>query len=126
MNGVNTLNLSIYEDRWFALSNENMPQEKFLAIAKSFIKIFVNEYGVVGAEKHIKAGELDAKKVLLIDQGKVPNIAKSLVNMPEMDIEIRFTGKNSSGEIVTRTLAKPFKENECTELVPHYHPTTKR
>lgn len=126
MNEVSTLNLNIYEDNWFALSNEDMSQERFQSIIKSFIKIFVNEYGVVGAEKYIKTGEFTGKKVLLIDQQKVPNIAKSLVNMPEMNIEIKLTGKTNTGEIVTRTLAKPFKENECKELVPHYHPTTKR
>ena len=126
MNNVNTLNLKIYKDEWFALENNTMDPSLFKQLVNSIEKIFVEEYKIEGAKAHVNKIEKDGKIVLFINQRKVPNIVKSLVQNPGKDIEIVLTGKNNLNQEITRTIKKPFDANQVTELVPCFNKSAKR
>lgn len=126
MSKVNTLNLNIYKDEWFALENNDMDPTLFRGLVNAIEKIFVDEYKIEGAKAHVNKIEKDNNLVLFINQRKVPNIVKSLVQNPSTDIEISLTGKTNQNEQVTRTIKKPFDANQVTELVPCYNKSTKR
>ena len=126
MNNVVTLNLTIFRDEWFALENNDMDPKMFTSLVNSIEKIFVEEYKVEGAKDHVNKIEKNNKLVLFINQRKVPNIVKSLVQMPNHDIQICLTGRNAQKEQVTRTISKPFEASKVTELVPFYNKTVKR
>ena len=123
---MSTLNISIYKDEWFALENNDMDPRVFSGLVNTIEKIFVDEYKVEGAKAHVNKVEKDGRLVLFINQRKVPNIIKSLVQHPNHDIEISLTGKNTQNEEVTRTIGKPFDANKVTELVPCYNNKNKR
>jgi len=123
---MSTLNISIYKDEWFALENNDMDPTLFRGLVNAIEKIFVEEYKVEGAKAHVNKVEKDGKLVLFINQRKVPNIVKSLVQNPSTDIEISLTGKNNQNEEITRTIKKPFDANQVTELVPCYNKANKR
>lgn len=120
------LNMTIYKDGWFALENNNMSPSLFRNLVNTIEKIFVDEYKVEGAKAHVNKIEKNDQLVLFINERKVPNIAKSLVQHPEYDISISFTGVNAKNEKVTRDIEKPFEANKVTELIPCYNQTNKR
>jgi len=123
---MSRLNLKIFKDEWFALENNDMDPRVFSGLVNTIEKIFVDEYKVEGAKAHVNKVEKDGRLVLFINQRKVPNIIKSLVQHPNHDIEISLTGKNTQNEEVTRTIGKPFDANKVTELVPCYNNKNKR
>ena len=121
MSKINKLNTTIYKNGWFALENDNMDPALFSNLVNTIEKIFVNEYNAEGAKAHVNKIEKDGKLVLFINQKKVPNIIKSLVQHPEHEIQISLTGMNNKDEKVTRTIEKPFDANKVTELVPAFN-----
>ena len=123
---MSRLNLKIFKDEWFALENNDMDPRAFSNLVNTIEKIFVDEYKVEGAKAHVNKVEKDGRLVLFINQRKVPNIIKSLVQHPNHDIEISLTGKNAQNAEVTRTIGKPFDANKVTELVPCYNNKNKR
>lgn len=126
MNMVNTLNMSFYKDEWFALENQNMNPVVYSKLVNSLEKIFIKEYGITGAKEHVNKIDKNNRLVLFINQKKVPNIIKSLVQNPEFPIEVSLKGRTNTGEEVTRTISKPFDVNKCTELIPYYNKSSKR
>ena len=126
MNMVNTLNMSFYKDEWFALENQNMNPIVYSKLVNSLEKIFIKEYGITGAKEHVNKIDKNNRLVLFINQKKVPNIIKSLVQNPEFPIEVSLKGRTNTGEEVTRTISKPFDVNKCTELIPYYNKSSKR
>ena len=126
MDKVDTLNLNIYKDEWFALENNDMDPKMFVSLVNSIEKIFIEQYKAEGAKAHVNKVEKNDRLVLFINQRKVPNIVKSLVQMPNHEIQISLTGMTNQKEQVTRTISKPFEANKVTELVPCYNQTVKR
>ena len=126
MNYVNTLNMSLYKDEWFALENRDMNPILFSKLVNSLERIFIKEYGIKGAKEHVNKIQKDSRLVLFINQKKVPNIIKSLVHNPQFPIQISLKGKTNTGDQVTRTINKPFDVNKCTELIPYYNQSSKR
>ncbi len=126
MNEVSTLKVSIYKEGWFALENDTMPSHLFSQMIDSLTKTFEEIYGKEGAKEQITKIEKDNKEVLFINQKKVPNIIKSLVHNPSMEIQVSLTGRNKNGEEVTRMISKPFDANKCAEVIPFYHNMNKR
>ena len=57
---------------------------------------------------------------------KVPNIIKSLVQMPNYDIQIELNGRTNKGEEKTKLMTKPFDSNSCAEVIPYYNKNSKR
>ena len=126
MNNVNTLKMSLYKDEWFALENDDMNPILFAKLVNSLEKVFVGEYGTDGAKEHVNKVHKGDHLVLFINQKKVPNIIKSLVQHPEIEIEVKLKGRTNTGEEVTRVMNKPFNANSCTELIPYYNISSKR
>lgn len=126
MSNVNTLSMKIYKDEWFALENVTMKPQVFHSLVNSLNKVFIEQYGVDGAKEHVNKVEKNDKLVLFINQRKVPNIIKSLVQSTNMEVEIQLTGKTVNGEEVTKTINKPFNPNDCTEVIPYYNKSSKR
>lgn len=124
---MSTLKLSICKDNlkgWFALENGDLNPGLFNTYISAFNKAFIDEYGVEGAKEHVNKVQKNDKLVLFINERKVPNLVKSLVNSNQFDIHVDLTGINASGEEITRTITKPLNINQVVELVPHYHPRT--
>ena len=122
---MSTLKLSICKENlkgWFALENGDLNPGLFNTYVNGFNKAFIDEYGVEGAKEHVNKVQKDGKVVLFINERKVPNLVKSLVNSNQFDIHVDLTGKNVDGEEITRTITKPLNINQVVELVPHYHP----
>ena len=126
MKYVNTLNMSLYKNEWFALENEDMNPTLYASLINSLEKIFVKEYGITGAKEHVSKIQRDNRLVLFINQKKVPNIIKSLVQNPEIPIQVALKGRTNDGREVTRMMDKPFNANSCTELIPYYNKSGKR
>ena len=126
MKYVNTLNMSLYKNEWFALENEDMNPMLYARLVNSLEKIFIKEYGITGAKEHVSKIQRDNRLVLFINQKKVPNIIKSLVQNPEMPIQVSLKGRTNDGREVTRMIDKPFNANSCTELIPYYNKSSKR
>ena len=126
MNKINTLSMSLYKDEWFALENVNMDPKVFAGIVNALERVFTKEYGVTGAKEHVNKIQKDGRLVLFINQKKVPNIAKSLIHNPEMQIQVAIKGKTNTGQEATRMLSKPFDVNSCTELIPYYNKNSRK
>ena len=126
MSNVNTLKMSLYKDEWFALENEDMNPILFTKLVIALESVFTTEYGTDGAKEHVNKISKNDNLVLFINQKKVPNIIKSLVQHPELNIEVSLKGKTNTGEELTRTIGKPFNPNSCTELIPYYNKSVKR
>ena len=126
MNYVNTLNMSLYKNEWFALENVDMNNVIFTKLVNSLEKIFIKEYGITGSKEHVNKIKKDNRLVLFINQKKVPNIIKSLVHNPEFPIKVVLKGRTNTGEVMTREMEKPFNVNKCTELIPYYNKSSKR
>lgn len=126
MNNINTLNMSLYKEEWFALENDDMNPVLFSRLVNSLEKAFVNEYGLKGAKEHVNKIQKNNRLVLFINQKKVPNIVKSLVQNPEIEIQVALKGKTNTGQEVTKMMNKPFSANSCAELIPYYNKSGKR
>ena len=121
MNKTNTLNATIYKDGWFVLENVDMDSKLFSELVNTIEKIFIAEYKTEGAKEHVNKVEKDNRLVLFINQKKVPNIIKSLVQHPDYEIKVSLTGIKNKNEKVTRIIEKPFEANKVTELVPAFN-----
>ena len=126
MNKIDTLKMSIFKDEWFALENKDMNQDVFSEIVNSLNKAFTDEYGVEGAKEHVVKISKNDRLVLFINAKKVPNIIKSLVQMPNYDIQIELNGRTNKGEEKTKLMTKPFDSNSCAEVIPYYNKNSKR
>lgn len=126
MHKIDTLKMSIFKDEWFALENEDMNPSVYEKLVNSLNKVFTNEYGVEGAKEHVNKVAKDDKLVLFINAKKVPNIIKSLVQMPNYDIQIELKGKTNTGEEKTKTISKPFDSNSCAEVIPYYNKNVRK
>ena len=121
MDKTNTLKMSLYQEEWFALENVDMHPVLFAKLVNALEKVFLDEYGVVGSKEHVNKINKNDNLVLFTHQKKVPNIIKSLVHNPSVDIQVSLKGKTNTGEELTRMMVKPFDVNSCTELIPYYN-----
>ncbi len=140
MNKIDTLKMSIFKDEWFALENKwfsvdddwfvlenkDMDQNVFSELVNSLSRVFIEEYGVKVAKEHVAKETINDELVLFINAKKVPNIVKSLVQMPNYDIQIELRGRTNTGEEKGKLMAKPFDANSCAEVIPYYNKNSKR
>lgn len=122
---MSTLKISICEgelEGWFALENKTMNETFYNNLVNSINNAFINEYKDKGAFDFVRKSTNSNKTVLFINQDRLPQIVKFLVNNNSVDINVELTGLTPNNEEVTRTISKPFNKNDVLELTPAYHP----
>ena len=117
--------MSLRDDGWFALEKGNADTKTFKDIVAPIVRAFVDINKEGGAKEFVKFTEENEHVVASFHPQKVPNVVKIIVNDPKNDIKIKLTGRDTNGESKEKIMGKPFNANECTEIIPYYHPNKK-
>jgi hypothetical protein len=121
MNREYFLALEIYNKDEFILRRGHVDFSQSYRLVDSLVSAFKTAYPGSHHE-YVRKGIINDDVCLFITQRKVPNVSKIILEHPSLkDIKIAFKGINSDGETDAIALDRPFNENKCKSLIPHYN-----